>query len=261
MLTGASVAGNLFAPSLLDGHPLLLVALAPRTAYLAAAAGDVPFAVFVGVAVLRLCAADPSHFLLGRLHGDRASAFLSRRRRPGRPANAGRRRVTLTVLWERMGLVLVALSPSGKVLLLAGASRLPHRRVASAAVAGTVVQVVLLYAVGRAAAGSGQAVAVTMAAWAPILALTTVGLMAVTAIVGRLRRRGPDAGPDTCVSARLAGGGPHGPLGCALGLAVGFDGRELQAPVVRLLEQRALAAGAPQLHLQVAAAGHVDPHP
>ena len=171
------------------------MALAPRTPYLAAAAGQVPFAAFVGVALLRLCAADPSHFLLGRLHGARAAAALApappahRRRRPGRVRRgrpAGRR--TLVGLWDRLGLVLVALSPSGKVLLLAGASRLTHRRVASAAVAGTLVQVVVLYVAGRAVAGPAGR---WPASWRPTPPSWCVATVAV--VVGH-RARPPTAG-------------------------------------------------------------------
>ncbi len=275
MLTGASIAGNLLAPGLLTAHPLLLVALAPRMVYLAAAAGDVPFVAFVAVAVLRLCAADPSHFLLGRLHGGRAAAAVARRRgprrtdpgrldpgrrrRPGRPdpgrldpgrpapgrpapgrPTSGR---LWARLWDRLGLVLVAISPTGKVLLLAGASRLPHRRVAAAAVVGTVAQVVMLYGAGRAVAEPGQAVAGTMAAFAPVAALVTVAVLLTTAVASRLARRSD--------SPRIR----------SAGLATGFGRDEFQAQAVDLLEQLPLAAGTPKLHLQVAGAGYIHSHP
>jgi len=215
VLTGASVVGNLLAPDLLTAHPLLLVALAPRTLYLAAAAGQVPFVAFVGVALLRLCAADPSHFLLGRLHGPWAAAALDRRRprrrwRVRRPARQRR----LARLWDRLGLVLVALSPTGKILVLAGASRLTHRQVASAAVAGTLVQVVLLYVAGRAVSGTVEAGAGVMAAWAPAAVVATGGVMAGAAVIGRPRR------------------------GRSAGLAVGFGDGQLQAPPEDLLSGR-----------------------
>jgi hypothetical protein len=198
VLTGASTVGNLLAPGLLTAHPLLLVALAPRTPFLAVAAGEVQFGAFVAVAFLRLCAADPSHFLLGRLHGGRATSALARRRRPG-----GSRRLQLPVVWERLGLVLVALAPSGKVLLVAGASRLPHRRVASAAVGGTLAQVVVLYGAGRVAAEPGRAMAETMAAWAPAVAVMTLVIAGVTAVG---RRRSGRAGRSAGLAARPVGG-------------------------------------------------------
>jgi len=213
LLTGASIVGNLLAPSLLTTHPLLLVALAPRSAYLAVAAGQVPFAAFVVVALLRLCAADPSHFLLGRLHGARAAAILDRRsrRHHDRAGDAvgdgvGPRRGTWVALWDRLGLVLVALSPTGKVLLLAGASRLSHRRVAMAAVVGTLGQVLFLYVAGRAVAGTVGSLAGVMADYAPVMVLATGAVMVGTALAGRrslaprwlgrrwLARRGEGAG-------------------------------------------------------------------
>ena len=226
VLTGASVVGNVLAPGLLGAHPLLLVALAPRAPFLAVAAGQVSFVAFVVVAFLRLCAADPSHFLLGRLHGQRAAAVLDRGRRP-----------TLAALWDRLGLVLVGLSPSGKVLLLAGASRLPHRRVATAAMAGTLAQVGLLYVGGRAVAGPGRALAGVVATYAPFAMAATAGVVVTAAAVRRRRRNG------------------------SAGLAPGLGDGELQPPVEDLLEQLALAAGTPQLHLQVAGAGHGNSHP
>lgn len=156
LLTCASLVGNVLAPHLLATNALLLVVLAPRTIYLAVAAAQAPWAAFVAVAFLRLCAADPSHFYLGRLHGRRLYV-----RAPG----------LLVRLWERLGVALVALVPNGKVLLLAGASALPHRRVASAAAAGTLAQVVVVLAAGRAVAGPGQAFAEALAANATVIAL------------------------------------------------------------------------------------------
>ena len=192
------------------------MALAPRTLYLAAAAGQVPFVAFVGVALLRLCAADPSHFLLGRLHGPWAAAALDRRRpRRGGTVRRPARRRRLARLWDRLGLALVALSPSGKVLVLAGASRLTHRRVAAAAVAGTLVQVVLLYVAGRAVSGTVEAGAGVMAAWAPAVVLVTLGIVAGAAV----RRTSPatvGGSPFSavrwCSSAAAGSGRP--PAGC-----------------------------------------------
>jgi hypothetical protein len=182
VLTAASVVGNLLASRLLSSHPLVLVALAPRAPYLAVAAGHAPFAAFVAVAVLRLCAADPSHFLLGRRHGARAAAALERRR-------------PLAALWNRLGLVLVAASPSGKVLVLAGASRLPHRRVASAAVAGTLAQVVALYVAGRVVADAVGAPARALAAAAPAVVVAGAGVTVGAAVAAR-SRRGPGRRAD-----------------------------------------------------------------
>ena len=106
-----------------------------------------PLGLFLVVGLLRLAAADPSHYLLGRLHGPRLTELALRRPGPHRSLRF------LLRAWQHIGLPLVALSPTGKVLVMAGASGLRHRRVAAVALGGTLVQLLALYAAGRAVSG------------------------------------------------------------------------------------------------------------
>jgi hypothetical protein len=131
VLTIASLAGSALSPSLLTHHPLALIALAPRGIFLVAAAPHVGMATFVLVGTLRLAAADPFHFSLGR-------RFLGHR--------LERHRRVL----GRVGLPVVAVHPTGPVLAAAGAAGLRPVPVAITDVAGTVVQLIALHEIGQA---------------------------------------------------------------------------------------------------------------
>ena len=171
VLTAASVVGTVLAPHLLITDPLLLVVLAPRTLYLTVAAGRSPLGLFLVVGLLRLAAADPSHYLLGRLHGTRLTELALRRPGPHRALRF------LLRAWRHIGLPLVALSPTGKVLVMAGASGLRHRRVAAVALSGTLAQLLALYVAGRAVSGPMDALASLVSDHTAALVL--VGAMAM----------------------------------------------------------------------------------
>jgi hypothetical protein len=132
---------------LVHAHPLLLVALAPRCPFLIAAAGRTSPIAFALVGFARLTVADAPNFLLARRHGPRIHDLASRW--------AISRAIDRTCarLFHRFGLVLVACSPTGKVLALAGMSDLSGWRVAAADGAGTAVQLAILYGLGRARPG------------------------------------------------------------------------------------------------------------
>lgn len=136
-LTAASLAGDALAPVLLAHHAAIVAFLAPRTTYLAAAASALPLPVFAATAIARLALGDPFHFLLGRLHGHRGVRRVSRLA-PG-----------LEGATQRVGLPAVVASPTGKVLLVAGAAGLPPRRVALADLAGTALRVLAIWAAAR----------------------------------------------------------------------------------------------------------------
>lgn len=177
VLTAASVVGNLLSPHLLVANPLVLVMLAPRTLYLTVAAGRTPLGLFLVVGLLRLAAADPSHYLLGRLHGPRLTELARRRAGPHRAVRL------LLRAWQRIGLPLVALSPTGKVLVMAGASGIRHRRVAAVALGGTLVQLLALYAAGRAVSGPTEALGSLVSEHSGVLVL--VAAVATIAVAGK----------------------------------------------------------------------------
>jgi len=129
VFTVGAIVGDVLSPALLERQPLLLLTLNSRTIYLVALARRLPFAAFVLAATARLCAADPLHFLLGR-HAGTADGARVRRLRP----LARRLPPASNPLW----LAIVAASPTGKTMLVAGAARVPARAVAVANALGTL---------------------------------------------------------------------------------------------------------------------------
>lgn len=187
LLTVASLAGSALAPELLAHHPLLLIALAPRSVFLVAAAPRIGMASFVFVGTLRLAAADPFHFALGR-------QFLGHRFERHRRVIA------------RVGLPVVAVHPTGPVLAAAGAAGLRPTSVAAADVAGTIVQLALLHELGQLVTVPP---ALAMAAIAT--AAVVVGLAALGAAVRRRRRARPGRPTPAGVLAEGGGDRPAGP--------------------------------------------------
>jgi membrane protein DedA with SNARE-associated domain len=177
VLTAASLVGTGLAPLWLTRRPLALIALAPRYPFLAVAAARVPPGPFFAVAFARLVAADVPYFVLARRHGPRV-ARASRRWAPAARAHDGCAR-----LFDKVGLVLVAASPTAKVLTLAGMSDLPAARVAAADAAGTVAQLAALYGLGRA----GPSVLLVLVGLAAV-GLAAAGLAAALSRIIRLPR-------------------------------------------------------------------------
>ena len=92
-LWAASMVGTAAAPALLPTHPLLIVALCPRSVFILVAAHHAPPLALVALASLRLMLADPFHYALGRLHGDRAAVWMTHRFPGARPVEEARKQV------------------------------------------------------------------------------------------------------------------------------------------------------------------------
>jgi hypothetical protein len=184
-LSIASVAGTALAPALVGEHSLLLVALCPRSIYLLAAVATTPLVPLVLIATVRLTMADPLHFRLGRMYGTGVVRHVER-----------------WVSVGRVGAPLVAVSPTGKVLALAGAAGTPVRRVVVADLVGTLARLAALCGAGRAVTpwtNRGLDVVAPLAALAPLALVTAaVGLVGVQVA----RRWSPQwtTGEATCVS-------------------------------------------------------------
>ena len=198
-LIGAiSFLGDAMSPVLLRQNRLALVALTPRSAYVVAAARDVPFPLLLLVAVARLGVADPVHFVLGREAGPAVLARAQRTRLLGRVA----RRLPSTS--DNVWLSAVAISPTAKTMVVAGGLDLPAGRVAVANVVGTVARVLVVWTAGRAFPSAGEALAV-LSAW--VAAPCAAGAAAVvivrhrqrlrTVIIRRLSARGPRLAVDS----------------------------------------------------------------
>ena len=138
VLTAVSSLGTMAAPGLTE-KPLLLVALSPRLSFLALAAPKVGLLPFLVVAGIRLCLADPFHFVLGRRHGSHAIAKLAERNRL--------LRATHRVANKSVPL-LVFLRPTGTNLAIAGASKGCAIQIAAADIVGTIVYLLLIHQLG-----------------------------------------------------------------------------------------------------------------
>ena len=137
ILTAVSSLGTMAAPGL-TARPLLLVALSPRLSFLALAAPKVGLVPFLVVAGIRLCLADPFHFVLGRRHGTKAIDRLTRWRWLRKAHQIGAKSVPL----------LVFLRPTGTNLAIAGASRNNTLHIAVADVVGTLVYLLAVHQLG-----------------------------------------------------------------------------------------------------------------
>ena len=136
-LTAVSTLGTLAAPGL-TSQPLLLVALSPRLSFLALAAPQTSLVPFLVVAGIRLCLADPFHFVLGRDHGTSTIDRLTRHRWLRKAHAVAGRSIPL----------LVFLRPNGTNLAIAGASRSHAVHVALADVVGTLVYLLAVHQLG-----------------------------------------------------------------------------------------------------------------
>ncbi len=132
--------GNAIHPTLVNDHPLLLIAMEPRNRFLLLVAGQVDFVPFLVVAVLRRMASDPLFYLLGYLYGDAGVRWMERRM--GDEVGFVK---TLERWFVKAGPVLVFLFPGLFACVLAGATRMKPAVFLGLNVAGTVTVVTLLY--------------------------------------------------------------------------------------------------------------------
>jgi len=133
--------GNAIHPALLKSHPLLLVAMEPRTRYLLLVANKgVAFVPFLVFAVLRRLSSDPLFFLLGHLYGDNAVAWVERRF----DNNSGMVR-RIERVFRRAAPVVVFFFPGPLVCVLAGATGMNLVTFAVCNVVGTFVAVGFYY--------------------------------------------------------------------------------------------------------------------
>jgi membrane protein DedA with SNARE-associated domain len=109
--------GDALAPSLVDHHPLLLIAMNSRNRNLLLVTNHLDAWSYYTVATLRLAVSDPLFFLIGYWYGDQAMDWMERRTR-----TLG----TTLRRWERgfgkAAYPLVFLAPNNPICLFAGAS-------------------------------------------------------------------------------------------------------------------------------------------
>ncbi len=117
LATVASYVGDGFMPSLVDGHPLALLALNPRNRNLVLVANQLDAWSYYGVGFVRLVATDPLWFLLGYWYGDAAVAWAERRTR-----TFGEVLRWVESSFGRAAYPLVAIAPNNWICLFAGST-------------------------------------------------------------------------------------------------------------------------------------------
>ena len=132
--------GNAIHPTLVNSHPLLLVAMEPRNRYLLLVADKVSFVPFLVVATVRRLVSDPLFYLLGYLYGDRGVRWIERKM-----GEAGTLVQTMESGFAKAAPVMVLLFPGAIVCVLAGATGMSPLLFLVLNVAGTVTVVSLIY--------------------------------------------------------------------------------------------------------------------
>lgn len=212
----ASNLGNALAPGLLPvpgepdrtSNPLLLLALTPQIRNQIGVVNYIEPWMFLLVGSLRLLAADPFFFLLGRWYGDAAIHWMERR-----SANAGNMLREVERLFSKASYVLVVIAPNNLVCLLAGAARMRPAVFWTLNVIGTVGRLLLIIWFGELLEDQIDAVLGFIGDYRPwVLAASVIVVLVLvlrqarqgTGEIGQLRRlreglehdREPDAEPE-----------------------------------------------------------------
>lgn len=137
----ANYAGGILLPSLVNKHPLALIALNANNRTLALASGNLDAWSFYLVGFIRLTLPDPLFFLLGRWYGDAAILWMERK-----APSYGQLLRGLERGFDRARLLVVGFAPNNPICLFAGAAGMSVAAFALANVVGTVIRLVLIRA-------------------------------------------------------------------------------------------------------------------
>ncbi len=143
-LVVASNLGSALAPSLVNDHPLTLIALDARNRHLALVAGRVDAIPYFVVGAMRLLLSDPLFYLLGLWYGETALAWMDRR-----TGSLGRTIRSVERFFSVAAYPFVFIAPNNYVCLFAGASRMAPAVFLTLNVTGTVARLALFRVVGN----------------------------------------------------------------------------------------------------------------
>jgi membrane protein DedA with SNARE-associated domain len=138
-LYAIGLTGGILAPRLVKNTPELLLAMNSQNRNLLLAIGaDVSVWGFFGIAALRLFAADPVCYLLGRGWGDRAFDWVE--------SNGGIGSFDWIIRWfSKAPWLAILIAPNNVVLFLAGRTAYPVRRVIALDIIGTFARLGLIW--------------------------------------------------------------------------------------------------------------------
>jgi len=143
VLVIASNVGDALAPSLVDRHPLWLIALNARNRNLVLVTNQLdPFPYYV-VGTFRLLLSDPLFYVLGFMYGDAAITWMERK-----APTYGRFMRTAERFFATAAYPLVFIAPNNYICLFAGAAGMPITAFVVLNVTGTVARLYLIRVVG-----------------------------------------------------------------------------------------------------------------
>jgi membrane protein DedA with SNARE-associated domain len=170
-----SYVGDALAPSLVDRHPALLIALNARTRNLALVTNDLDPLTYYGVGFLRLVVSDPLFFLLGYWYGDAAVEWMERRTRTW-----GQMLRQIEKWFGKAAYPIVFIAPNNYICLFAGAAGMSLRAFAILNVTGSLFRLWLVRVFGRAFEAPIDTVVDWIGDNRAILLVITVGLVLVS---------------------------------------------------------------------------------
>lgn len=192
LLTIAANVGDALAPSLVDRHPLLLIALNARNRNLALTTNLLDPIPYYVVGFVRLVVSDPLFYLLGYFYGDAAVKWVERNTR-----TLGSSLRFVESHFGRFALPLVFLVPNNWICLFAGASGMRPAVFIAANVAGTIVRLWVIRVLGNVFSEPIDWVLEMIGEYRIPLLVLSVGAVLFTVLTERRSGRGELAGLTT----------------------------------------------------------------
>jgi membrane protein DedA with SNARE-associated domain len=185
VLVAAAYLGDALTTTWADKHPLLLLMLNARNRILVLVTNQLDPVTFYVVAGLRLLAADPLFFILGRWYGDAMVVWVEKR-----SSTFGEQIRLYERAFAKAAYPLVFIAPNTYICLFAGASGMPVGGFFAANIAGTILRLYLIRRVGEAFDEPIQAVLRFFGEYRLPLFIFSVALVAF--IIWSDRRKGGD---------------------------------------------------------------------
>ena len=165
-------------PDLVNGNPLLLIALSAKNRYLVLVVNHLSAWSYYLVGTIRLLLPDPFFFALGWFYGEAALRWMEQR-----TPTTGRYVRAIEKWFGRWGAPLVVLFPNNYICTIAGAARMSPVKFAALNLAGTIGRLVMIAAIGDVFAGPIDSVLGFVADWRVPLLVLTISLVVLSWLV------------------------------------------------------------------------------
>jgi membrane protein DedA with SNARE-associated domain len=186
VVAATSIVADWIWPSLINDHPLLLLAMSAKNRFLLLTAPQLGALAFFVVGFARLLLTDPITYVLGRQYGEQALTWIEDKTstaKPGRSFIRGAER-----LFERSAPLVILIAPSALWCMLAGAARMRVVTFITCNVVGTVARLTLFWFAADALRAPLESMLETIEEFQTPLIGVTVGLGVLQAVRTRRRR-------------------------------------------------------------------------